>query len=186
MWAAVSGFDGVIPRGRTRSSGEPRSSYTARGEGWVRRSLVGYCIAASITASASSGYLPRTRRDSLWSAGPNLTRSGQTALLALDVCRLVYRPPLLNVSPLQSDESFGRMLVMRGNFEPQIHQPFLHPWISQGVGDRCIELVDDRFRRRLGRPKPVPERRVESGQSGLIRGRNCGRHSKTLMSPRRP
>src|SRR5258707_14638324 len=124
---------------------------------------------------------PRIRAPGRWSARPSLTRNGQTALLALDVCRLDYRPPLLDVSPLQSDESFGRLLVMRGNFEPQIRQPFLHPWISQGIGDRCIELVDDRFRRRLGRPKPVPERRVESGQSGLIRGRNCGRHSKTVL-----
>src|SRR5882672_6861344 len=82
--------------------------------------------------------------------------------LALEVCCLDDRPPLLDLGALQNHESFGRLLVMRGNFEAQIGQPFLYSWISQGIGDRGIELVDDRLRRGLGRPKPIPERRVES------------------------
>src|SRR5262249_48056348 len=32
----------------------------------------------------------------------------------------------------------------------------------------------------LGAQSPIPERRVESGQSGLVRGWNCGRRRKTV------
>src|SRR5260370_21066126 len=94
--------------------------------------------------------------------------SGQTASLALDVCCFDYRPPLLDLGTLQNHESFGHLLVMRGNFEAQIGQPFLHPWISQGIGDRFIQLVDERLRRGLRRPKSIPERRIESGHSVLV------------------
>src|SRR5437016_6535882 len=102
-------------------------------------------------------------------------------LFRLDICRLDDRPPFFDFGFVESTERLGILLVARGDVLAEVGEALAHAGIGQGIDDRRIELADDVLARRLRHPEPVPDRGIESRQSGLIDGRNLGRRRKPRL-----
>ncbi len=82
---------------------------------------------------------------------------------------------------MQPTEFLGRLLIARWNLLSQIGEMFTHRWIGQGLHNRAIELVYDRFGRGLRDPDRMPGRNIEPWQPGLICCRNVGRRRQALL-----
>src|SRR6516225_7741580 len=96
-------------------------------------------------------------------------------LVPFDVRGLDDGPPLLDLGLVKGRERVWRLLLARDNMLAKVSQPLAHRRIGQPIQDRRIELADDILRRALRSPNRIPDRRVELGQSGLVRRRDVWR-----------
>src|SRR5215470_17953132 len=86
---------------------------------------------------------------------------GRPRLLALDARRFDDGPPLLDLRLLQSAESFRSLLIEGRSFDAEVGQASPHLRDAHRVPDGGVESGDDIPRSPFGRPKPVPDRKVE-------------------------
>src|ERR1700737_3182395 len=88
--------------------------------------------------------------------------------LALDTRRFDYGPPLLDFGLLKSAESFWSLLVEGRSFDAEIGQASPHRRDVHHFLGSSIEFGDDILRGPSGRPKRIPNRKVELRQSRLV------------------
>src|SRR5271170_2035008 len=96
-------------------------------------------------------------------------------LIPLDVCRLDNWPPPLALGLLQSKQGLGRLLIERADLDTQLREALLALRIGEDTRHGGVERGDNILRRALRHPEPVPERREEAGQPGLVGGWNVRR-----------
>src|SRR5215472_9260972 len=82
------------------------------------------------------------------------------ALLRLDVGRPDDRPPLIDLRLVVGIERLRRLLFARRKLHADVPEAPLRGGVGEGGRDRGVESGDDRLGRALGRPHPVPERKV--------------------------
>src|SRR5262249_49376591 len=104
------------------------------------------------------------------------------ALLRLDVGRPDDRPPLIDLRLVVGIERLRRLLFARRKLHADVPEA---PWrggVGEGGRDRGVESGDDRLGRALGRPHPVPERKVHAGRARLVDRRHVGSRKEALLS----
>src|SRR6516164_9898539 len=106
--------------------------------------------------------------ETLWNVGRG------PALLRLDVGRPDDRPPLIDLRLVVGIERLRRLLFARRKLHADVSEAPLRGGVGEGGRDRGVESGDDRLGRALGRPHPVPERKVQAGRARLIDRRHAG------------
>src|SRR5215471_8274840 len=94
---------------------------------------------------------------------------------------------------LLSGERLWRLLLARRKLHADVSEAPLRGGVGEGGRDRGVESGDDRLGRALGRPHPVPERKVQAGRarlstvgtSGAGKKRCLAMTAKTLNLPAR-
>src|SRR5262249_43100922 len=95
--------------------------------------------------------------------------------LDIDVRGLEDWPPPLNFGLLQRPKGLRRLLFPRRQVETKVGELSLGRGFCQRADDPVVHSFDDRSRSSLWRPQCEPQRKIELGQSGFIRGRDLGR-----------
>src|SRR5262249_28128523 len=124
--------------------------------------------------------MPRQRLSSTGDYGIS-TDSG-SASLRLDVGRPDDRPPLIDLRLVVSIERLRRLLFARRKLHADVAEAPLRGGVGEGGRARGVESGDDRLGRALGRPHPVPERKVQAGRARLIDRRHVGSRKEALLS----
>src|SRR5260370_15710558 len=91
--------------------------------------------------------------------------------LRLDVGRLDYRPPFLDLRLLLGGERPWRLLLARPSPFADFSKASAHCGVGQSFDQRSIELGDDILGRALRSPQAVPERVVQPRHARLIKCR---------------
>src|ERR1700730_1271262 len=110
---------------------------------------------------------------------------GEFRSLSLDVRRLDNGPPFLDLGLLKRAERLRRLLVARNDLLTEAGELLARCRIRQNIGDRRVELGDDRLRRGFRRPDRIPDRTGEIGQSGLGGRRDFRRRRQAAPAGKR-
>src|SRR6516162_5545651 len=85
-----------------------------------------------------------------------------------DVCRLDEWPPFLDLGLVECAKCFRGPQLGRRSFGSEFRDLTLHRRIVERFGHGGTELVDDRLRRTLWCPKPIPKCDVEPQHAKFI------------------